>query len=202
MNENKEFEEVLDATLNETDTCECSGHECGHCECEGEQHDGHEHMSKKKEIEKLKEEIETLKKEVEISKNAYFKAYADTENTKRRLQQDFDSSNKYKLHGFMKEILPIIDNLERALVVNSENEECINYAKGFQMIYTQLFDLLIKEGVSEIEAMDKPFDPNFHQALMAEPIDGVESGKVVGVLQKGYMYKDRIVRPTLVKVSE
>lgn len=202
MDENKKNEQEVEVESKQgcdctENTCACESNDA--CECESKDAPP---MNKKKEIELLKNEIEELKKELEVSKNAFYKAYADTENTKRRLQQDFETSNKYKLQSFAKEIMPVIDNLERALAVQSESEECINYGKGFQMIYTQLTELLKNSGVSEIEAMNKPFDPNFHQALLQEPVEGVESGMVVEVLQKGYMYKDRILRPTLVKVSE
>lgn len=181
--------------------CECECHdEEKTCECEHEGK-GHGH-GKKKEIERLKAENEELRKELEVAKNAYYKAYADTENAKRRLQQEFETANKYKMQSFGKEILPVIDNLERALIVKSDSEDLKNYVKGFDMIYTQLIELLKKEGITEIEANDKPFDPNFHQALMQESREGVESGMVLEVLQKGYMLKDRILRPALVKVSE
>ena len=70
------------------------------------------------------------------------------------------------------------------------------------MIHNQLVAILEKEGVKEIEALNKPFDHNYHQALMQEPVEGVESGIVVEVLQKGYMLKDRVLRAALVKVSE
>lgn len=152
--------------------------------------------------EKLQTEIEALKKELEVTKNAYYKAYADTENTKRRLQQDFERSNKYKLQSFGLDVLPVLDNLERALACQSDNEEVKNYAKGFEMIHKQLIELLEKEGIKEIDALDKPFDPNFHHAIMQEAKEGVESGMIIEVLQKGYMLKDRILRPSLVKVSE
>ena len=164
----------------EAEACECECHEKAEsCECECE-HEGKGHgHGKKKEIERLKAENEDLRKELDVAKNAYYKAYADTENAKRRLQQEFDTANKYKMQSFGKEILPVIDNLERALIVKSDSED-----------------------ITEIEASDKPFDPNFHQALMQESREGVESGMVLEVLQKGYMIKDRILRPALVKVSE
>ena len=84
----------------------------------------------------------------------------------------------------------------------SEDEHIQNYVKGFEMIHNQLVAILEKEGVKEIEALNKPFDHNYHQALMQEPVEGVESGIVVEVLQKGYMLKDRVLRAALVKVSE
>ena len=159
-------------------------------------------FSKKKKIEELEEEIIKLKEEVAASKNAYFKAYADAENLKKRLQAEADNVRKYRIQSFAVEVLPIIDNLERALNVKSDDESLKNYVKGFEMIYQQLIATLEKEGVKEIEALNKPFDPNVHQALMQESVEGVESGIVVEVLQKGYMLKDRVLRATLVKVSD
>ncbi|MFQ7146764.1 MAG: nucleotide exchange factor GrpE [Clostridium sp.] len=159
-------------------------------------------FGKKKKIEELEEEIVKLKEEAAANKNAYFKAYADTENLKKRLQAESDNVRKYRIQSFAMEILPVLDNLERALDVKVDDQNIKNYAKGFEMIYQQLVHILDKEGVKEIEALDKPFDPNYHQALMQEAKEGVESGMVIEVLQKGYMLKDRVLRATLVKVSE
>ena len=89
-----------------------------------------------------------------------------------------------------------------AIKVDSENEELTNYVKGFEMIYQQLQRVLEDEGVKEIEAEGKPFDHNTMQALMQEKKEDTEPGIVLEVMQKGYMLKDRILRPALVKVSE
>lgn len=159
-------------------------------------------FGKKKRIEELEEEVIKLKEELAASKNAYFKAYADAENLKKRLQSEADNVRKYRIQGFASEVLPVIDNLERALDVKVDDPNVKNYAKGFEMIYQQLVHILEMEGVKEIEAQDKPFDPNYHQALMQESKEGVEPGMVIEVLQKGYMLKDRVLRATLVKVSE
>ena len=158
--------------------------------------------SKRKRIEELEEEVAKLKEEVAASKNAYFKAYADAENLKKRLQSEADNVRKYRIQGFATEVLPVLDNLERALDVKVEDPNIKNYVKGFEMIYQQLVHILENEGVKVIEAQDKPFDPNYHQALMQEAKEGVESGMVIEVLQKGYMLKDRVLRAALVKVSE
>lgn len=154
------------------------------------------------ETEKLQAEVESLKHELDISKNAYFKAYADTENTKRRLQSEFEKSNKYKLQSFGTEVISVLDSLERALQVETENEEISTYVKGFKMIYDQLIEILKQEGIEAMNPLDQPFDPNFHHAIMQEAVEGKESGMVIEVLQKGYMLKDRILRAALVKVSE
>lgn len=146
--------------------------------------------------------IEGLKAELDKAKNDVARAYADTENMKKRLQKDADTTRKYRFQQPATEILPILDSMELALKVQTENEEILNYVKGFEMIHKQLKGVLEKEGVQEIDAADKPFDHNTMQALMQEKKEGVESGMVLEVLQKGYMLKDRILRPALVKVSE
>lgn len=153
-------------------------------------------------INPLEEENEALHKEVERLKNEYAKAYADTENTRRRLNQEAEMNRKYRIQSFALEILPVIDNLERALAQNVESEEAINYRKGVEMIYAQLVNALKNEGVEEIDVLDKPFDANFSQAIMVEKKEGVEPNIVIEVLQKGYKLKDRILRASMVKVSE
>lgn len=158
-------------------------------------------FSKKNEIEELKTRISELEGENVKLKNEYLKAYADTENTRRRLQQEAEQTRKYRIQSFAIDILPVLDNLERALAIGP-TPETESYRKGVEMIYQQLIHALTKEGVSEIEAMGKEFDPNFHQALMMEAVEGVEPNHVTEVLQKGYMLKDRILRAAMVKVSE
>ena len=157
---------------------------------------------KKKKIEELEEEIIRLKEELATSKNAYFKAYADTENLKKRLHAEAENTRKYRIQSFASEILPVLDNLERALEAHPDDEVIAGYVKGFEMIYQQLIAVLEKEGVKENDALDKPFDANYQQALMQEKKENVEPGIVIEVLQKGYMLKDRVLRAALVKVSE
>ena len=146
--------------------------------------------------------IESLQSEVAKLKNDFARAYADTENMKKRLTKEADNAKKYSFKDSALELLPIVDNMAMALNVQTEDEALLNYVKGFEMIYKQFLSVLDKEGVKEIEADGKPFDHNTMQALMQEKQDGVESGIVLEVLQKGYMLKDRILRPALVKVSE
>lgn len=154
------------------------------------------------EVNPLEAEIENLKEELAKAKNDVARAYADTENMKKRLQNEADMTKKYRFQQAGLELLPILDGMERALMVQSENEEVLNYVKGFEMIHQQLVNVLTNEGIKEIEAMGQPFDHNTMQALMQEAKEGVEPGMVIEVMQKGYMLKDRILRPALVKVSE
>ena len=146
-------------------------------------------------------EVDELKKQIDTLKNEYARAYADTENLKKRLNAEAEQTRKYRIQSFAKEILPVIDNLERALQTEV-NEADVGFKKGVEMTYNQLITALKNEGVEEIDCLNKDFDPNFHQAIMQEKKDGVESGKVIEVLQKGYVLKDRILRPAMVKVSE
>ena len=153
----------------------------------------------KKEEPSLEEQISKLQEELAQATNKYYKAYADTENLKKRLQNEAEMTRKYRIQSFALEVLPVIDNLERALAQETSDE---SFKKGVEMIYQQLVHALKNEGVQEIDALNKPFDANFHHAIMQEAVDGVESNMVVEVLQKGYVLKDRILRAALVKVSE
>jgi molecular chaperone GrpE len=144
--------------------------------------------------------IAELEGEVVKLKNDFYKAYADAENMKKRLQNDFDTRMKYRIQSFALDILPVIDNLERAL--SSDANEGESLRKGIEMTYAQLIEALRKEGVEVIDALGQPFDHNLHHALLLEAKEGVEKNIVIEVLQKGYKLKDRILRASLVKVSE
>lgn len=186
------------------DVCECTDKEVKNEECCEKHHEHEEHKKKKHKKSELEEaflKIEELEGEVNILKNEYAKAYADTENTRKRLQIEFEQAKKYRIQNFALDVLPALDNLERALQAPT-TEETDSYRKGVEMIYNQLVHALQKEGVEEIDAEGKEFDANFHQALMAEKVEGVEPGIVVEVMQKGYKLKDRILRASMVKVSD
>ena len=150
-------------------------------------------------IRELTAEVADLTGKVAVLKNEYAKAYADTENTRKRLQKEFESRSKYHIQSFALEVLPVLDNCERALAQKTEDEA---YRKGVEMIYAQLRKALEKEGVTEIEALNQPFDPNWHQALMSEAKEDTEPGTVIEVLQKGYKLRDRLLRAAMVKISE
>ena len=158
-----------------------------------------EKQKKESKTEMLEEKIKVLEEELSKATNDYYKAYADAENIKKRLRQEFDSHNKYRLQSFAREILPALDNFERAL--ETVDQDSTLY-QGVAMIYNQLLEALKKEGVEEIVALDEPFDPNFHQSMLAEKVKGKEAGIVLEVLQKGYKIKDRVLRASLVKISE
>ncbi|MCK1977503.1 nucleotide exchange factor GrpE [Jeotgalicoccus huakuii] len=161
-----------------------------------------EAVSNESEEEKQENVIAELKNEVEATENKYLKLYAEFENYKRRTRQEAEINNKYKDQKFAENLLPVIDNLERALSIEGDTESFEALNKGVEMVYNNLLDTLKNHDIKAIEALDQPFDPNFHQAVMTEAVEGKDAGLVVEEFQKGYILKDRVIRPTMVKVSE
>lgn len=151
---------------------------------------------------KLLAEIEQLKAQVKEEENKYFRALADYDNFKRRTALDKEALQKYKAQSVVTGILPILDNFERAIQVETETEEAKSLMEGMDMIYRSLVDALKSEGLEEIEALDKEFNPNFHQAVMTGNDEEKASGIVLEDMQKGYLLKDRVLRPSMVKVNE
>lgn len=152
-------------------------------------------------IDEKDEKIKKLEAEVNDLKNKYALAYADTQNMQKRLQAEADQTRKYRIQSFALNVLPVIDNLERALA-SDENKKDDGFYKGVKMIYDELIKALKDEGVEEIDCLNKVFDPNFQQAIMQEKKEGMDSNIVIEVLQKGYMLKDRLLRSAMVKISE
>lgn len=149
----------------------------------------------------LEDELLSMKEQVEESENKYLKLYAEFENFKRRNRQEAELNSKYKDQKFAENLLPVIDNLERALAIDGTDESFIALNKGVEMVYKNLVEILEKHDIKAIDALNQPFDPNFHQAVMTEATDK-ESNIVIEEFQKGYILKDRVIRPTMVKVSE
>lgn len=153
-----------------------------------------EHKKDKK-LEELQNEINTLK-----DKN--MRIAAEMVNTLRRKDEETNRLLKYSNESLITELLPIIDNFERALNVDAKTVDVESYQKGMTMIYNSLKNILEKFEVKEIEAIDKEFDPSYHQAVMQEEKEGTKENIVIEVLQKGYTYKDKVIRPAMVKVSK
>ena len=150
----------------------------------------------------IEEQLEILNEEVTKWKTDYYKVFADMENIKRRMQNEHNNAKKFMMQSFIEELLPVIDNFERSMNVENISDELKNFQKGYEMIYQQLLAVLQKEGVEVIPALGQEFDPNFHQAVMSVEDDSVASNHIVEELQKGYKLKDRVIRASLVKVSQ
>lgn len=154
------------------------------------------------ETDENKLKIEELESKLHEEQNKLLRVLADFENAKRRATLDKEALNKYKAQSLLTGLLPVLDNFERALAVEAKAEEAQSLMTGMGMIYRNLVDSLKSEGLVEIETQDKEFDPNFHQAVMTDNDPEKESGIVLQELQKGYMLKDRVLRPSMVKVNE
>ncbi|WP_342598436.1 nucleotide exchange factor GrpE [Psychrobacillus sp. FSL H8-0483] len=153
-------------------------------------------------VEEEIDELTLVKQELDEEKDKAIRLRADFENYKRRVQLDKEADYKYRAQSVLTDILPVLDNLERALAVEATTAEAVSLTKGVEMVYRSLLSAISKEGLEPIEAEGVPFDPNFHQAVMQEKDDSKESGIVLQELQKGYKLKDRVLRPTMVKVNE
>ena len=152
---------------------------------------------KRKKIDKEKDEL--IKANLDL-KEKVLRITAEMQNIRRR--SEIDLANAYKYDGFdmVEKLLPIIDNFERALKIKQEGTE--KFLEGFRMIYDNLISILISKGVVEIECFHKEFDPNIMNAVVTGNDPELENNVVLEVLQKGYMYQDKILRPAMVKVNE
>jgi molecular chaperone GrpE len=147
--------------------------------------------------------IKTLSDNVQDLQNKLLYQQAEFENFKKRREEETRNMLKYQNFDMASEIITVMDSLERALVPNDkQSDEVKKYLEGFRIMYNNLVNILNKFEVHEIDCMNKEFDHNTCQALMMEHVDGVSAGMVIQVLQKGYMLKDKLLRPALVKVSE
>lgn len=157
--------------------------------------------TKKEKKNKYKEQVEALEAELAKQKNEYLKVYAEMENTKRRLKEESIKDRKYASQNVVSELINPIDMLVKILSMDSANPEVQNYCFGFKMITNQIVDILKHEGLNPIETkINDQFDPKFMQAV--ETVPGEEDNKIVEIMQNGYLYKDRVIRPAMVKVSK
>ena len=153
-------------------------------------------------IEKLEAEIRELKEKNKKESEEYLKARADLENIRKRLFEQSVSDKMYASQGLIESLISPVDMLAKIVSFESTNPEVNNYVMGFKMIVDQINQILEKDGVKQIKALGEKFDSKFMQAMSTEKREGVEAGIVLEVLQNGYMYKDRMIKPAMVKVSE
>ena len=154
-------------------------------------------------LETLKVDQETLQKNASESKEDALRNLAELENFKRRKQQEVDTFKKYASESVIIEFLPILDNFPIACEhAKNDEQDKSEVIKGFVMIQQLLATTLEKLNVSAIEALDQPFDPNLHQAISQEEKEGVKSDIVIKEMQKGYKLHDRVIRPSMVVVSQ
>ncbi|MGO2000589.1 MAG: nucleotide exchange factor GrpE [Staphylococcus equorum] len=148
------------------------------------------------------EEIQQLKQDVQENEEKYLRLYAEFENYKRRIQKENQTMKAYKAQDVLNDILPTIDNIERALQIEGENEQFQSLKKGVEMIHESLINALKENGLELIETEGHQFDPNIHQAVVQDDNPDFESGEITQELQKGYKLKERVLRPSMVKVNQ
>lgn len=152
--------------------------------------------------EQYEAKLAELQAKLADEENRHLRLRADFDNMRRRNQLDREAAEKYRAQSLLSDLLPVIDNFERALQVETTSEETASIIKGIEMVYRSLIEATEKEGLQVIKAEGEQFDPTIHQAVMQEQDSEKETGIVLRELQKGYILKDRVLRPTMVSVNE
>lgn len=198
MTDNKEEvkEEIKQEEKHEDCKCKENDKKCCH-EHKKHSHDNNKLKEKEAEIEKLKKELEESVKKVQY-------AQAELVNYRKRKDDEIASYKKYCNQDLITELIPIVDNFERAISLDDNNltDELSKFLHGFKMMYASLTEVLRKFGVEEISRAGEVFDSNLEEALMTDNIDSVDDDIVTEVLLKGYKLKDRVIRPASVKINK
>ena len=151
----------------------------------------------------INDELQTLKEENANLDDKVLRLQAEIANMKRVNLRDRQEAAKYRSQNLAKELLEGLDNLERALSIETESQDAKQVQKGVEMAHSQLIAAFERENIKVIDPLNQPFDPYFHQAVSMMPANnGEESQTVMQVLQKGYELNDRIIRPAMVIVAE
>jgi len=149
-----------------------------------------------------KDEIKRLSEEVERYKEDYLRSMAELENFKKRMNEEKIKDRKYAATTLIHNILVPLEQLKKVVAMKPEDERIKNFLIGFKMISDKIFEILKLEGLVEIEALNQKFNPEFHYAVEKAHDNTKENGIVIEVIQDGYMYKDRILKPAMVKINE
>ena len=149
-------------------------------------------------------EVEALQEEVAMAKDAALRAQADAINAQRRAELDVEKARKFALERFANDLLPVVDNLERALEssAGSDADGIAAVVEGVELTLKSLVDVLAKNGITPVDPHGEPFDPQVAQAMSMVENPDVEPNTVIAVMQKGYLLKDRLLRPAMVMVSK
>ena len=154
-------------------------------------------------IETLQAQLATLAAGYESAKEQALRAQADAQNARRRAEQDIEKAHKFGLEKMVNDLLPVVDNMERALsTIDTGNEVFAGIAEGIQLTHKSFVDALARHQVVVVDPQGEPFDPNFHKAVSAVPNPDVEPNTVLNCFQKGYTLYGRLVRPAMVVVSK
>ena len=146
--------------------------------------------------------IAELEKKLQEAEAKYVRLYADFDNYRRRVKLDAEAAQKYRAQSLVTNLLPALDNFDRAINSTKETEETKPILQGMNMVLSSILSAMKEEGVEVIESVGKEFDPHVHQAIMQDNNEEFGSNIVVEEFQKGYKLKDRVIRPAMVKVNQ
>lgn len=148
-------------------------------------------------------ELETIKEALNQKSDALARTMAEYQNYRKRVEKEKQDLMKYANEKIMKDLIQVHDNFERAIgAMDRENEALTSVINGVEMIKKSFDDILERYGISEVDAVGQPFNPDHHHAVMTEEREGVEANTVLEVFQKGYKLHEKVIRPSMVKVSE
>ena len=158
---------------------------------------------KKKKKDKENELIVELNNKIKELESKLLYKDADLINYRKRKDEEVSNMLKYSNLDMASELLIVVDDLERAIKIDDDvlDAELSKFLSGFKMIYTRLINILNNFEIKEIEALGKEFDPRYHQAVLTDNVSDKDNNIILDVLQKGYMYKDKVIRPAMVKVN-
>ncbi|HDG2675476.1 TPA: nucleotide exchange factor GrpE [Staphylococcus aureus] len=206
-NKDESVEKNTESTVEETnvkqnidDSVEQAEESKGHLQDEAIEETSDENVIE--EIDPKDQKINELQQLADENEEKYLRLYAEFENYKRRIQKENEINKTYQAQRVLTDILPAIDNIERALQIEGDDETFKSLQKGVQMVHESLINALKDNGLEVIKTEGKAFDPNIHQAVVQDDNPDFESGEITQELQKGYKLKDRVLRPSMVKVNQ
>lgn len=195
----KKDEQKLEEMQQEIDEAEAAQEDAAEgSEEEAPEEAASEGAAMQEEIEALKGQVEKLTGDLQEKKDRLLRLQADFDNFRRRSAKEREEISAVVTQNFCKDMLPLLDNFKRAMAAETKDVEA--FQKGVEMIFTQFQEVLKKNGLEQIEAVGQKFDPNFHQAVMRVEDPEKEDDTVAQELQKGYMVKGRVIRPSMVQV--
>ncbi|HDJ2384241.1 TPA: nucleotide exchange factor GrpE [Staphylococcus aureus] len=206
-NKDESVEKNTESTVEETnikqnidDSVEQAEESKGHLQDEAIEETSDENVIE--EIDPKDQKINELQQLADENEEKYLRLYAEFENYKRRIQKENEINKTYQAQRVLTDILPAIDNIERALQIEGDDETFKSLQKGVLMVHESLINALKDNGLEVIKTEGEAFDPNIHQAVVQDDNPDFESGEITQELQKGYKLKDRVLRPSMVKVNQ
>ncbi len=206
-NKDESVEKNTESTVEETnvkqnidDSVEQAEESKGHLQDEAIEETSDENVIE--EIDPKDQKINELQQLADENEEKYLRLYAEFENYKRRIQKENEINKTYQAQRVLTDILPAIDNIERALQIEGDDETFKSLQKGVQMVHESLINALKDNGLEVIKTEGEAFDPNIHQAVVQDDNHDFKSGEITQELQKGYKLKDRVLRPSMVKVNQ